>query len=790
MKKLTGLLICILLQHYSATAQSFAINTDGSAANASAMLDVKSVTKGILIPRMTKTERNSIISPATGLMIFQTGPDSIGFHYYNGSSWSWVSSSSNGSDWKLTGNSGTNAANFIGTTDNLPLRFRVNNTPSGEINGFKQCVYLGLSSGNAGSGNYNVGVGDKSMQFNSTGSWNTAVGTLSLNHNFSGSENTALGQQALYNNTTGSGNIATGLNSLSNNISGSSNSGYGNYAASEITTGNNNAAFGNHALNTNKFGSYNTAVGDSADVLNNNLTNATAIGAKSTVNCNNCLVLGSVNGTNSATSNVNVGIGTTTPDALLHVQRGAVLFDSTIGGTPVSGAGTRMMWIPAKAAFRAGKVLGSEWDDSNIGLNSFASGQGNLADGDNSTAIGIYTHATGLNSFASGDVSIATGANSTAMGFNTLASNTGSTAIGNSSTASGAASVALGNGLLASGGYSMALGYNNTSSADRSISIGSFNKSSGAFSFSSGYFTKSKSFSGFTTGTFNDSTNAANPNNFNTLNRIFEIGNGTADNARKNAMTVLQNGNVGIGVLNPAAKLHVSGNEMALHGLEAGIQITNLAGANNWNIRAGGTGTATPSGGFSIADDNAYRLVIDNNGDVGIGTLNPVVPLNFAATTGDKIALWTNGTTHYGFGIQASLLQIYTESSGNDIAFGYGNSAAFTENVRIKGNGTTVTKGLQVSNGTVFTKMQSGSATVGSSATAQKIITIIFPVGFASATPKVFATARNEPASSFTDAFSVSVRSITATSVTLNVQRTDSITGWGQNLLLDWFAVE
>ena len=48
-----GLLICI--SHFS-NAQSFAINTDGSTAHASALLDVKSTTKGVLVPRMSKAE--------------------------------------------------------------------------------------------------------------------------------------------------------------------------------------------------------------------------------------------------------------------------------------------------------------------------------------------------------------------------------------------------------------------------------------------------------------------------------------------------------------------------------------------------------------------------------------------------------------------------------------------------------------------------------------------------------------------------------------------------------------
>ncbi|RLD87319.1 MAG: hypothetical protein DRJ09_10510 [Bacteroidetes bacterium] len=49
-----------------------AVNTDGSQPDGSAMLDIKSSTKGLLIPRMTTTQRNAITSPAQGLMVYDT----------------------------------------------------------------------------------------------------------------------------------------------------------------------------------------------------------------------------------------------------------------------------------------------------------------------------------------------------------------------------------------------------------------------------------------------------------------------------------------------------------------------------------------------------------------------------------------------------------------------------------------------------------------------------------------------------------------------------------------------
>jgi hypothetical protein len=63
-----------------AQAQSVAINTDGTAADNSAILDVKSTTQGLLVPRMTASERGNITNPATGLIVYQTN-GTAGFYY-------------------------------------------------------------------------------------------------------------------------------------------------------------------------------------------------------------------------------------------------------------------------------------------------------------------------------------------------------------------------------------------------------------------------------------------------------------------------------------------------------------------------------------------------------------------------------------------------------------------------------------------------------------------------------------------------------------------------------------
>ncbi len=90
-------------------------------------------------------------------------------------------------------------------------------------------------------------------------------------------------------------------------------------------------------------------------------------------------------------------------------------------------------------------------------------------------------------------------------------------------------------------------------------------------------------------------------------------------------------GNVGIGTTTPPQKLSISGQESSAHGVGAGIGISNIApGGANWYLRVGATGTATPASGFSLADDIAYRLVIDKSGNVGIGTTNPQAKLDVA----------------------------------------------------------------------------------------------------------------------------------------------------------------
>jgi hypothetical protein len=95
MKKIFTLLTFVITM--TTIAQSVSINVDGSRAHSSAIFEVKSTTKGVLIPRLTKFQRNAISNPATGLQIWcrNCSPLGIGeIQNYNGSVWTAVTPSS------------------------------------------------------------------------------------------------------------------------------------------------------------------------------------------------------------------------------------------------------------------------------------------------------------------------------------------------------------------------------------------------------------------------------------------------------------------------------------------------------------------------------------------------------------------------------------------------------------------------------------------------------------------------------------------------------------------------
>jgi Head domain of trimeric autotransporter adhesin len=292
----------------------------------------------------------------------------------------------------------------------------------------------------------------------------------------------------------------------------------------------------------------------------------------------------------------NVGIGITNPAARLHLIDSSVLFSAfgvipgTPGNPPISGQGRRMMWYPDKAAFRVGHVTSGKWDKDSIGDYSFASGNDVKANGNASTAMGLQTTASGFTSVALGYGTIASAQSSTAMGILTTASGGFSTAMGIGTTASGNSSTAMGLGTVSRAYSSMAMGH------------------------------------------FNDSIISSSTNSYVATDPIFIIGNGTSDIARSNAMTVLKNGNVGLGGSTaPTTKMHIAGSTDATYDDASGLLVLgNITGTNivfdNNEILARNNEVASDL--YLNIDGGDIILASAANGNVGIATASPTERLS------------------------------------------------------------------------------------------------------------------------------------------------------------------
>lgn len=274
----------------AATKDNVGIGTNSP--DPSAVLDIQSVNKGLLIPRLTVDQRNSIASPASGLMVYQTNEKS-GFYFYDGNNWKPMTGDEAKSvatldinGWALDGNAtatankaAATAASFIGTPAGVPINFKIGGVTAGKIT--TDNIFLGYQSGlSSGSGTTNLGFGNLSLAELTTGGSNTAigvgtlrrttsgnlnmsVGSLGLNFNTTGSANIALGHASLHKNTSGSNNIAIGKDALFNS-NGDFNISIGATSFVGLTNGNRNVAIGYLAGSANISGSSNVFLGYAA----------------------------------------------------------------------------------------------------------------------------------------------------------------------------------------------------------------------------------------------------------------------------------------------------------------------------------------------------------------------------------------------------------------------------------------------------------------------------------------------------------------------------------------------
>jgi hypothetical protein len=456
------------------------VGINNFAPHSSAILDINSIVKGVLIPRMSTSQRTAISSPAKGLLVFDN--DTNGFWYFNGGAWVNLSSSAN--TWSIAGNGGTDPAfNFIGTTDKRSLQFRINNQYAGGIDTSNNImlgtntpplaksfssVAIGYGAFKTGNGGEQVAIGVNSLSSNITGIWNTGVGSFTLASHKTGNGNTASGYAALGTDTSGIGNAAFGFFALGSNTNGGNNTAFGAQSLYSNTTGAsntavgfnslfankagfNNSAFGLSALEKNDSGSYNSAFGSGAAFANTKGYENNAFGRRSLYN--------------NTTGYSNVAIGnwalfSSTTQSNLVALGDSALYNNGTGATGFEASANTALGSKAMYTNTTGA---SNTATGRLSMYKNTTGGNNTATGDQA----LYSNTSGFLNTAAGTASLLNnigGFGNSAFGVQSLDINTS----GNYNTAVGY-SAGVSSGALTN---TTAIGFNAKAASSNTIQLG------------------------------------------------------------------------------------------------------------------------------------------------------------------------------------------------------------------------------------------------------------------------------------------------------------------------------
>ncbi len=623
MNKVYSLIISFLITA-QITAQNIAINTTGASANASAMLDIASTSSGLLIPRMTSTERTAIVSPATGLLVFDATMNS--FYFYNGTAWQMLTGSSNG--WGLTGNTATTAGtNFIGTTDAVDFVAKTNNierirvtsagnfgigtaTPNAPLqfaNTVANRKIVLWETGNDDHQFYGLGINGSVLRYQ--------VDNASASHVFYAGSGSSSSNELM--RIQGNGNVGIGTPNPVNMLQVNSSTNFSFLHSSNSTSGStglDGAVFG--TLDENAF-VYNREIG-SLYFGTSNLPRVT------------------IDPTG------NVGIGTLNPVNMLQVNSPTNLSfihssNSTTGSTGLDGAvfgtldGNAYLYNRENAPLEFGTNNSTRMiidPNGNVGIGTFS--PANMLQVNSSTNFS-YIH-------SSNSTTGSTGADGSVFGMLDLNAYVYNREIGpiHFGTSNSTRMTVDPNGNVGIG--------TETPAAKLEV-LGSLRIGNDVWHTSTDGLLRSYY-----------ETNGSN---------FYVTGNGFnfQNSSYTHVFNILNNGNVGIGTTNPVNKLQVNSSTSTsfLHSSNSTSGSTGFDGAIFGTINENAYLYNRENSPLYFGTNNLNRMTIDANGDVGIGTATPAAKLHVAGTLRVGNDVWhtsadgkfrtfygSNGSSYYG----------------------------------------------------------------------------------------------------------------------------------------------
>ena len=287
-KKLT--LLCIFIYcTQMIQAQSVGINDDASNPDPSAILDVKSNSKGLLIPRLTTSQRTNITSPATGLMVFDSDLES--FWFFNGSNWlelaigvpPTLSDADQNTQIQMEESNNEDVMRFdIAGQEVLRIQKNANDEAIIDWISTDKGIFLGENAGLTNTGLGNVYIGENAGRANTVGQLNVIIGHGSGTNLEGRSNNTYVGSFVGSSTTTGTNNTFIGSGAGALTTTGNSNTFIGLSTAQVNTTGGNNTMLGRGAGLFNYAGMNNVFIGMEAgqgsNVDTNDFSNNTYVG--------------------------------------------------------------------------------------------------------------------------------------------------------------------------------------------------------------------------------------------------------------------------------------------------------------------------------------------------------------------------------------------------------------------------------------------------------------------------------------------------------------------------------